>query len=209
MNLSPIRILVADDHPALRAGLRALINNEPDMEVIAEAENGHDALTAYRRTLPDIALMDLRMPGQGGVEATFAIRAEFPKARIIVNTTHAGDEDIFRAIQSGAQSYLTKDMPKEEIFECIRDVYVGKGKLPTQVEKQLRDRMGRPDLTDRELSTLDCLVKGLSNKEIADILHLSEDAVKSRLKGLFVKLGAQDRTDAVVTALRQGIIHLE
>lgn len=209
MNPPRIRILVVDDHPALRAGLQALIKSAPDMEVAGECGDGREALAMFRVHLPDLVLMDLRMPVLSGVEATLAIRAEFPGARIIVNTTYDGDEDIFRAIQSGARSYLTKDMSKEEILGTIRDVHAGKVILPSQVEERLRERMARPELTKRELAVLDFLVKGRSNKEIADFLGLTEDAVKSRLKGLFLKLDVQDRTGAVVCALRHGIIHLE
>jgi DNA-binding NarL/FixJ family response regulator len=209
MKPSRIRILIVDDHPSLRAGLCALIIGTRDMEVTGECCNGKEALEMYRIHQPDIVLMDLRMPELGGVEATLAIRAEFPEARIIVNTTYDGDEDIYRAIQSGAKSYLTKEMPKEEILGTIRDIHAGKCILPSQVEKRLRERMARPELTKRELAVLDFLVKGRSNKEIADLLDLSEDAVKSRLKALFGKLGVQDRTGAVVCALRHGIVHLE
>jgi DNA-binding NarL/FixJ family response regulator len=209
MKPSRIRILIVDDHPSLRAGLHALIASTRDMEVAGECCNGREALDMFRNHQPDIVLMDLRMPELGGVEATLAIRAEFPDARIIVNTTYDGDEDIYRAIQSGAKSYLTKEMPKEEILRTIRDVHTGKFILPSQVEQRLRERMDRPELTKRELAVLDFLVKGRSNKEIADLLDLSEDAVKSRLKALFGKLGVQDRTGAVVCALRHGIIHLE
>ena len=209
MKPNRIRILIVDDHPSLRAGLRALVASTRDMEVTGECRNGREALEMFRTHQPDIVLMDLRMPELGGVEATLAIRAEFPDARIIVNTTYDGDEDIYRAIQSGAKSYLTKEMPKEEILGTIRDVQAGKFILPSQVEKRLRERMDRPELTKRELAVLDFLVKGRSNKEIADLLDLSEDAVKSRLKALFGKLGVQDRTGAVVCALRHGIIHLE
>jgi two-component system NarL family response regulator len=209
MKPNRIRILIVDDHPSLRAGLSALIASTQDMEVTGECCNGREASEMFRIQQPDIVLMDLRMPELGGVEATLTIRAEFPDARIIVNTTYDGDEDIYRAIQSGAKSYLTKEMPKEEILGTIRDVHAGNFILPSQVEKRLRERMDRPELTKRELAVLDFLVKGRSNKEIADLLDLSEDAVKSRLKALFGKLGVQDRTGAVVCALRHGIIHLE
>jgi len=208
MKINRIRILIVDDHPSMRAGLRALVKSTRDMDVTDECCNGQEAIDKFRVQLPDITLMDLRMPVLGGVEATLAIRAEFPDARIIVNTTYDGDEDIYRAIQSGARSYLTKEMSKEEILGTIRDVHAGNVILPSQVEERLRKRMDRPELTQRELAVLDLLVKGRSNKEISDELKLSEDAVKSRLKNLFQKLGAQDRTGAVVTALRHGIIHL-
>lgn len=209
MTARRIRILIVDDHPAMRAGLRALISSVPDMEVSGECGDGREAVKLFREQQPDIVLMDLRMPVVSGVEATLSIREEFPDARVIVNTTYDGDEDIFRAIQSGARSYLTKDMSKERILGTIRDVHVGKMILPSEVEERLRERMDRPELTKRELAVLDFLVKGRSNKEIADLLDLSEDAVKSRLKGLFGKLGVHDRTGAVVSALRHGIVHLD
>jgi two-component system NarL family response regulator len=153
--------------------------------------------------------MDLRLPRMSGVEAILAIRSESPAARIIVNTTYDTDEDIHRAIQSGAKSYLLKDMPQEEIFAVIRAVNSGHEILPTQVEQRLNERMRRPELTKREMAVIERLFKGRSNKEIADDLGISEDTVKFRLKGLFSKLGVSDRTAAVVAALRHGIVHME
>ncbi len=209
MNPVPIRILIVDDHPALRAGLCALIASQADMHVVAEAGNGTAGLEMFHSHRPDIVLMDLRLPGMGGVDAILAIRSEYPDAKIIVNTTFDADEDIFRAIQSGAKSYLLKDMPKEEIFDVIRAVNSGDEALPSQVEQRLKERMRRPELTQRELAVLELLFRGRSNKEIADDLDVSEDTVKFRLKGLFSKLGVADRTAAVVTALRHGIVHME
>ncbi len=204
-----IRILLVDDHPALRAGLRALIADQPDMEVIAEAIDGVEAVELFRIHQPDIALMDLRLPEMSGVEAIQAIRTEAPEARIIVNTTYDADEDIFRAIDSGAKSYLLKDMSKEQIFEVIREVHAGHEILPSEVERRLNERMKRPELTKREMAVLELLAKGRSNKEIASELDLSEDTVKFRLKGLFSKLAVPDRTAAVLAALRYGIVRLE
>lgn len=204
-----IRVLVVDDHPAIRAGIKALIGSQPDMQCCGEAADGNEAIEAYRKLLPDIVLMDLRMPGLGGAEVILSIVSEFPKARIVVNTTFDTDEDIFRAVQCGARSYLTKDMSKEEIFKTIRNVFEGKASLPKQIQERLTAHSQRPQLTRREMEVLELLAKGRSNKEIASILHLSEDAVKSRLKILFQKMDVEDRTGAVVTALRLGLVQLD
>ncbi len=209
MKPTPIRILIVDDHPALRAGLRALIASEPDMQVVAEAGDGIVGVEMFLLHRPDIVLMDLRLPEMSGVEAILAIRSEAPDARIIVNTTYDADEDIFRAMESGAKSYLLKDMPNEEIFEVIRAVHSGDEVLPSQVEERLKERMRRPELTKREIAVVELLFKGRSNKEIARTLDISEDTVKFHLKGLFWKLGVLDRTAAVVAALRHGIVHME
>jgi two-component system NarL family response regulator len=209
MKSAPIRILIVDDHPALRLGLRALFDNEPDMKVVGDTGDGAGALPLFARHRPDIVLMDLRLPNMSGVEAILAIRHQFPEARIIVNTTYDADEDIHRAIQSGAKSYLLKDMPKEEILGVVRSVHAGHEVLPSQVEARLRERMARPELTQREMSVMVLLAKGTSNKEIADFLGISEPAVKFRIQRIFTKLGAADRTSAVLAALRHGIIHLD
>jgi DNA-binding NarL/FixJ family response regulator len=205
----PIRILIVDDHPALRLGLRALFDNEADMKVVADTGDGAEALPLFIHHRPDIVLMDLRLPGMSGVEAILAIRHQFPKARIVVNTTYDADEDIHRAIQSGAKSYLLKDMPKEEILAVVRAVHAGHEVLPSQVEARLKERMKRPELTSREMAVMELLAKGASNKEMAGFLNISEPAVKFRLQRIFTKLGAIDRTSAVLIALRHGIIHLD
>ena len=209
MKPTPIRILIVDDHPALRAGLSALIASQPDMEVVAESGDGRHGVEMFLLHRPDIVLMDLRLPGMSGVEAILAIRAEDAEARIIVNTTYDADEDIYRAVQSGAKSYLLKDMPKEQIFNVIREVHAGHEVLPSQVDQRSKERMRRPELTKREMAVLELLFKGRSNKEIAEVLDISEDTVKFRLKGMFSKLGVPDRTAAVVAALRHGIVHME
>lgn len=209
MKPTPIRILIVDDHPALRAGLSALVASQPDMKVVAESGDGRSGVEMFLLHRPDIVLMDLRLPGMSGVEAILAIRAENPEARIIVNTTYDADEDIYRALQSGAKSYLLKDMPKEQIFNVIRKVHAGLEVLPSQVDQRLKERMRRPELTKREMAVLELLFKGRSNKEIAEVLDISEDTVKFRLKGMFSKLGVPDRTAAVVAALRHGIVHME
>jgi two-component system NarL family response regulator len=204
----PIRLLVVDDHPAFRAGLIALLDSEPDIKVVAEAGDGHVAIETFRRERPDLALMDLRLPGVSGVEAILAIRKEFPDARIIVLTTYDCDEDIFRAVQSGALSYLLKDATKEEIAGAIRAVYSGQPALSSALATRLAVRLRRPELTPRETEVLNLLTRGRSNKEIGSALFISEETVKSHLKTLFAKLGVQDRTEAAITAIRHGIVHL-
>lgn len=204
-----IRLMVVDDHSAFRRGLISVIESEPGMSVVAQAGNGTEAVELYRRVKPDVVLIDLRMPGISGVEAIMAIRKEFPTSRFIVVTTYDTDEDIYRAMQAGAQSYLLKDMSDEEVLSTIRAVYAGDARLPNNVAGLLAERMKREELTRREMEVLELLVKGRSNKEIGDVLGLTEAAVKFRLKGLFVKLGVKDRTEAVVSALRHGIFHLE
>ncbi len=206
---SSIRLLVVDDHPPMRFGLVALVRSQPDMEVIAEAADGEEAVEVYADVRPDVVLMDLRMPGMGGVEAILAIRKEDPEARIIVLSTYDMDEDIHRAIQSGAKSYLLKDMSTEEVAETIREVYQGGTSLPRQVAERLSQRLQRQSLTEREREVLTALVKGRSNKEISSSLHISEDTVKSHLKTLFTKLQVRDRTEAAVAAIRHGIVHLD
>ncbi|HEY0947670.1 MAG TPA: response regulator transcription factor [Opitutaceae bacterium] len=204
-----IRVLVVDDHPPMRMGLAALIKSQPGMDVIAEASDGEEAIEVYDDVLPDVVLMDLRMPGMGGVEAILAIRKKHPDARMIVLSTYDLDEDIHRALQSGAQSYLLKDMPSEEIASTIRGVFAGDASLPRHVAERLTLRAQREQLTERERDVLEALIKGRSNKEIACSLCISEETVKSHLKMLFNKLRVHDRTGAVVEAIRHGIVHLK
>jgi DNA-binding NarL/FixJ family response regulator len=201
--------MLVDDHSSFRQGLAALIASETDLQVVAEAGTGQDALRLYRETKPDIVLMDLRMPGIGGVEATIAIRKEFPEARVIVLTTFEMDEDIYRAIQSGAKSYLLKDTPYPEIVDVVRKVSAGQEILPPKIASMLNDRRRRDDLSNREMAILQLLAKGRSNKEIASSLFIAEDTVKTYLKSLFTKLNVHDRTGAVINALRHGIVHLD
>lgn len=209
MKSKSIRILIVDDHPALRLGLGALIEREPDMTVIADAGDAATAIGLYRVHKPDIVLMDLRLPGMSGVEAILAICQSDPAARIIVNTTYDADEDIHRALESGAKSYLIKDMPKEEILSVIREVHAGHAVLPSQVEARLKERMARPVLTRREIVVLELLAKGRSNKEMADDLKISEHAVKFRIQRILSKLDVVDRTSAVICAIRHGIVHID
>jgi two-component system NarL family response regulator len=178
------------------------------MEVVAEASDGEEAIAVYEQVRPDVVLMDLRMPGVGGVEAILAIRKKDPDARVIVLSTYDLDEDIHRAMQSGARSYLLKDSRIEEIVSTIRGVFAGDTLLPRDLAKRLMQHARREQLTERERDVLEALIKGRSNKEIASGLHLSEDTVKSHLKALFAKLGVRDRTGAAVEAIRHGIVHL-
>lgn len=206
--LNQIQIMLVDDHPAFRKGLAALIESEPDLQVVAEAADGRAAVEVYRQKKPDVVLMDLRLPLMGGVEAILAIRSEFSEARVIVLTTFDTDEDIYRAIQSGAKSYLLKDTPAAELAEAIRAVHAGKQILPSHVAERLAIRRQRPELSQREMDVLQLLIKGRSNKEIGSALFLCEDTVKAHLKTLFLKLGVQDRTEAAISAIRHGIVHL-
>lgn len=205
----PIRVLVVDDHPPMRMGLVALIRSQPGMDVVAEASDGEEAIEVYDDVRPDIVLMDLRMPGIGGVEAIMAIRKKHSDARVIVLSTYDADEDIYRAMQSGAKSYLLKDMSTEEIAATILSVHAGESLLPRQVAERLSLGEQRQALTERERDVLEALIKGRSNKEIASSLFISEDTVKSHLKTLFAKLGVRDRTGAAVEGIRHGIVHLK
>jgi len=201
--------MLVDDHPAFRKGMAALIESEPGLEVVAQTGDGREALELYRQKQPDVVLMDLRLPGIGGVEATLAIRQEFPEAKVIVLTTFDTDEDIYRAVQSGAKSYLLKDTPEDELAATIRAVYAGEQALSPKLAQRLADRRKRADLSSREMDVLQLLIKGRSNKEIGTSLFLSEDTVKAHLKTLFAKLKVQDRTEAAISAIRHGIVHLE
>jgi two-component system NarL family response regulator len=205
---SPIRVLIVDDHPTFRMGLAALVNSQPDMTVAAEFDSGERAVETYEPGKFDVVLMDLRLPGMGGVEATLGIMTRDPQARIVVLTTYDTDEDVYRAIQAGAKSYLLKDMSTEQIIGTLRAVHGGLAELPSTVAQRLDERLKRQNLTAREQEVLLLLVKGRSNKEIAASLFISEETVKSHLKTLFGKLGVRDRTDAAISAIRHGIVHL-
>lgn len=203
-----LRILIVDDHPTFRMGLAALINSQPDMVVQAEVDTGEEAIERYRADPADVVLMDLRLPGIGGVEATLSLLNRHPDAKVVVLTTYDTDEDIYRAIQSGAKSYLLKDMSTDEIIGTIRSVHEGTADLPSVIAERLNQRLQRQALTNREREVLVLLVKGRSNKEIAATLGISDETAKSHLKTLFAKLGVRDRTDAAISAIRHGIVHL-
>jgi DNA-binding NarL/FixJ family response regulator len=204
----PIRILVAEDHLVARVGVTAIVNMQPDMTVVAEAANGQQAVELYRRHLPDVALLDLRMPVMGGTEAAAAIRAEFPQAKMIALTTYGGDEDIRRALAAGMQAYLTKDVLHDELLNAIRAVNDGRRYLPPSVAAALAAQMPRPDLSARELQVLELIVRGLANKQIGYTLTIAEHTVKNHVKNILSKLGVQDRTQAATAAIQRGIIHL-
>jgi len=204
-----IRIMVVDDHPALRRGMVALIQCDPNISIVFETGDGREAVAEYRNLQPDVVLMDLRLPGFSGVEAIMDIRKEFSNARIIIVTAYETDEDLYRAMRAGAQAYLLKDSSGDEILKTIRTVYNGGSYLPEKVAKLFSDRLKRENLNSREMALLDLLVKGSTDKEMAGALLLPETTVKFSLRELYSKLGVQDRTEAVVIALRRGIVHLE
>ena len=203
-----IRILTADDHGLLRQGIGALLDAEPDMELVAEASSGREAIEQFRRHRPDITLMDLQMPDMSGIEAILAIRGEFPEARIIVLTTYAGDVQVVRALKAGARGYLLKGSGHKELPDVIRAVYAGQKRVPPEVAAELALHTAEDQLTARELDILKLIAKGNANKEIAAQLSISEDTVKSHVGHILEKLGANDRTHAVTIGLKRGIIEL-
>ena len=205
---NPIRILVAEDHLVARVGVSTIVNMQPDMTVVAEAGNGQQAVELYRKHMPDVALLDMRMPIMSGVEAATAIRAQFPNARMIALTTYGGDEDIRRALAAGVQAYLTKDVLHDELLTAIRAVHAGQTYLPTGVAAALAAQMPRPDLSAREVQVLELIVRGLANKQIAYSLNIAEHTVKNHVKNILSKLGVQDRTQAATAAIQRGIVHL-
>jgi two-component system NarL family response regulator len=203
-----IRILVAEDHLVARVGVSTIVNMQPDMTVVAEASNGQQAVELFRKHRPDVTLLDMRMPGMGGVEAATAIRAEFPTARMIALTTYGGDEDIRRALAAGVLAYLTKDVLHDELLKAIRAVNEGQTYLPAAVAASLAAQLPRPELSAREVQVLELIVRGLPNKQIAYTLNIAEHTVKNHVKNILSKLGVQDRTQAATAAIQRGIIHL-
>ena len=206
--VSPIRVLAVDDHPLVRQGIAGLLAVQPDMSLVGEASNGRDAIHQFRTHHPDITLMDLQMPEMNGLDALIAIRSEFPKARIIVLTTYVGDTQILRALKAGAQAYLLKNTLHKELLETIRAVHAGRKVLSPEASYEIAEHATDDALTPAEILVLRLIAAGNANKQIADQLAISEETVKSRVKSILSKLGANDRTHAAMIGLKRGIIEL-
>jgi DNA-binding NarL/FixJ family response regulator len=205
---SLIRILAVDDHPLLRNGIVGLVADQPDMKLIAEASSGLEAVQQFRIHYPDITLMDLQMPEMNGIDAIIAIRGEFPEARIIVLTTYTGDAQVLRALKAGARGYLLKNLLHKELLETIRSVHAGRKTISPEISYQLAEHATDDALTPAEISVLRLIAEGNANKQIADRLSITEETVKGRIKNILSKLGANDRTHAVMIGLRRGIIEI-
>jgi DNA-binding NarL/FixJ family response regulator len=203
-----IRVLVVDDHPIMRVGIAAIIQATPDMTTVAQAGSGEEAVELYEKYLPDITLMDLRLPGMSGVEAIRILMARHRNAKFVVLTTYEGDEDIHQALEAGARSYIIKGMPHDALVSALRRVQAGGRFLPTPVSRALSSRLPNSDLSAREREVLDLIVQGKSNKEIASELGISESTVKCHVSVILMRLNVTDRTQAVVTALQRGLVHL-
>ncbi len=203
-----IRILLADDHPSLRAGLAAILASQPDFEVVAEAGTGREVLAQLALHSADVIIVDLRMPDGDGIQTIKALVKRDPAVRVLVLTTYDNEEDIFAALEAGARGYLLKDTTKEEIITAVRQVHEGKRFLPQAIASRLADRMVRPGLTPRELDVLRLVSRGRANKEIASAMFISEETVKTHMKSLFQKLGVHDRAEAVSVSLQRGLIRL-
>lgn len=203
---SPIRILIADDHYLVRMGLIAMVNTEPDMQIVAEATDGAQAIALFAKANPNLALLDLRMPVKNGIEATLEICKQNRAARILMLTALDGDDDIHKALAAGAAGYVLKNSTEEKLMPAIRAVASGQRWIPEEVAKRLESRRFFEELTPRELQVLNQLAKGLANKQIADVLNITENTTKWYLKGILAKLRAADRTEAVAVAIQRGII---
>jgi DNA-binding NarL/FixJ family response regulator len=204
----PIRVLCVDDHPLLRQGIAALVKSQQDMELVAEAGSGREALLSFREHRPDVTLMDLRLADMSGIDTVVAIRSEFPDARIIMLTTFEGDVEIRRALEAGARGYMLKSMPPQDLVDGIRQVHAGKKFIPPAIGSHLAEHMGDEGLTAREVEVLCQMARGDRNQDIAQRLFISEETVKVHVKHIMEKLGASARTEAVTIAIRRGIIQL-
>ncbi|MEJ0027148.1 MAG: response regulator transcription factor [Rhizomicrobium sp.] len=204
----PIRILSVDDHAMLREGIASIVQPQPDMILVGEAANGAEAIEAYRDLKPDVTLMDLQMPGVGGLDAIAAIRGEFPGARMIVLTTYSGDVQALRALKAGAVGYLLKSALRKELLDTIRAVHAGRRYVPSQIANEIALHAADDALSEREIAILRLVAAGQANKEIARRLSISEDTVKAHMKNIFAKLGVSDRTQAVTVSAKRGIIEI-
>ena len=204
-----IRVLIADDHPVVREGLRILISRREDMEVVAEATNGRETLSEAVRHKPDVALLDLRMPELDGADLITALTTRLPETKVIILSTFAGDEDIYSALRAGARAYLLKDSSREDMLTCIRTVHAGEAWISPGAAARLATRLGAPELTPREKDVLRLLVGGKSNKEIGNVLRVAEGTVKAHVSRIFGKLAVTARTEAVAEAVRRGLVRLD
>lgn len=207
--MKPIKVLTVDDHPVLREGIAAIINNHPDLVLVGEAGSGSEAIECFRRCRPDITLMDLAMPEMNGIDAIVAIRREFPNARIIVLTTYTGDAQAAQALKAGASGFLLKSAVRKELLDTIRSVEAGQRRIPPEIAMAMAEHYSADTLTLRELEVLRQVAAGNANKIVAERLYISEETVKNHVKAILEKLAARDRTHAVTIALKRGIISLD
>lgn len=208
MSAPQIRVFSVDDHPLLHQGLAAVIRTQSDMLLVARASNGRDAVQRFREHIPDVTLMDLRLPDMSGIDAMIAIRSEFPDARVVILTTFGGDAEIQRALEAGARAYVLKSMPPKELVEVIRQVHAGKKRIPPEIAAHLAEHSSDEALTPREIDVLGQIAGGNRNRDIAEKLFITEETVKAHVRHIMEKLGASDRTQAVAIGLRRGIIQL-
>lgn len=208
MDIEPIRILIVEDHPVFREGLGTIIGSQPDMVLVGQATNAVEALAEFRRSMPDITLMDVRLPGSDGIDALVGIRGEFPRARIIMLTTLDSDGEIQRALRAGASAYILKSMPSNELLDVIRSVHSGQRRVSPEVAVRLAEHMCDEDLTTREMEVLRLIRDGFRNRQIADELAIAETTVNYHIKHLLDKLQANDRTHAVTIAIRRGLLQV-
>ena len=209
MNREKMKVMVVDDHPLMRVGVASIVNARSDMSVVAQTGTGEEAVTLFQRHTPDVTLMDLRLPGMSGVDAIRAIRKTQSQARFVVLTTYEGDADIHQALEAGAQGYVIKGMPYQTLVDALHRVHRGERFLPPPVARALASRMPDSDLSAREREVLSLLANGKSNKDIASLLGITEATVKCHVSAILLRLNVSDRTEAVVTALQRGLVHLE